>query len=1781
MFARVFSLFLLLAVLAMATLSGQGMRTPLQAWLFDDGSGTTVNPWVGDESGSFQYGNATSGSPTPVTGTPGSLGPNWWSASGGASNVPTSLQFNYAGSDAVYFDQNDAYIDFAGLANTLNGSQEVTFQFWIYSTANSVNDGAFFTGRSNAEGGSDSWGSRHDVDGLFGGDDDVFKFSLGINDNEDVDEFQAESSDGTALVQTWQHVIMSWEDGVDLRVWIDGVEETFPSFNDFPTDGVISNQEVFWLGTGPKQYWLGVMDDIAVWQVALTPEEVAKVNNNALIAFNFWDNEKSGDSTWQAGLDVNWLGDQNPLANTDVFFGIDPPAPVAQNVQLVGDQTVRSINFDAPFAYRLYDETIILEEDMSKGYSTVAEGISINMTDRNSEAGDPSPDHTIDSDLELRGDLEILNTTAGSLVINGDMSEDATARDLSKTGSGRLVLAGDNTFSGDVTVTAGTLEVQSDTGLGDGGGISNTTVQDGATLAVSGNINVDADETYALTGQGVGNEGALVNESGFNVLQGAVSLVGDTTINSKSGDLLLTGVISDTGGLTKTGSGEVTLGGANTFTGGVTVQEGVLAITNSSALGDLSQTTTVEDGATLELESGGLTVANQISLAGQGNGSQAALNLSSGTSSVSGDITLADDASVGASGSSTLTLSGVISDGGSAYDLNKEGTGTVVLSGTNTYTGDTTVEAGTLQLSGGNAIVDSNLVTVDSGATLDLNGSSETIGQLTGSGNVELSSGSSGTLTIDDNTLAGSTFDGVISDGGAAAGNLILDGSSTVTLTGANTFTGTTIVNGGTLQLTGGDNRLSTSSSLVLNNGTLALGSINQTVLDLDINTSATIDFGSNVATLTATSISDLGSETITVDNWIGNPLGGGSSQWLTSTDLSAGGGPTFLSNINFTEWGVGALQLPSGEIVPDIANKFTWIDPATSEWRNTGGDATPNWITETGTNGTPNNRAHTAIFADVAPLDNTATIFADRRMRALIFDTDNDLLINADQTSDELIFQAPSGVDFTHMILEGTGAQEVDARIRVEDTLIITNNSTAALGLDIDGRIQLRGDNDLKVTGAGTTQIDGRIREHSSASNLEKAGTGTLILNNNSNDYAGTTTLEGGTLSLGASNALGAASSDVIIGTSSTPSTADLTLVLNMDGVTLNRDLDVNDFGNNVTLGGNHASGTNTFSGDINLDRDVILSSENAGAVTEFSGAFANTDAGLTKEGAGTVLLTGQNLNNGDLIINEGILQVNQTSGNGALDDVVDVSLANTAGATFELLADETISSLAGGGSTGGNVDLNGNRLTLGTASEAQTDTEFAGSITGTGGITKREDGTFTLSGDSDYSGETILNEGTIVVASDNALGDSVSQTTTDVADGAVLALDGSGGDLTVDNERLEIGGTGIGGAGALQNLAGDNTWSGPVDFTGDPTINVAADSLTLSGTVSGSSSEDLTKNGTGDLILSGGNTFQGALTINEGVVRAQSSSALGNTGTGTTVNSGGSLVIDGYGLSLGESVTLNGTGTGSEAALQNEGGNNTLTGSVTLGDNATVGAEAGTRLTLDGVVSDGANDFDFTKVGDGTVVLSATNTYSGDTIVRAGTLETAQNNAISNSSVLQVDSGATFDLNNNTETVANLRGGGTIDLGSGELTFGADDNATLVQGNVTGSGDLVKEGFGVTTFQGTSDFTGDLTLEEGTIILDNSSGEAISQASSVIVRDGGTLLLSEDNQLGDAVDLVLGGGASSDPATFSVSGVTDTLGTLTLNEDAILNMPNTGGSITFGDFAPSSNDIIIENWD
>jgi autotransporter-associated beta strand protein len=338
---------------------------------------------------------------------------------------------------------------------------------------------------------------------------------------------------------------------------------------------------------------------------------------------------------------------------------------------------------------------------------------------------------------------------------------------LNKAGAGTLVLNGDNSFTGGVTINGGTISAGHNNALGTG-----TFTVLGSTLDIQNGITI-------------GNATDLQANLDINVGPGATGTHA--------------GTISSTGafGINKIGAGTLVVSGTNTYTGATHVDAGTLRAGAANAFSAFSAHN-VALNAILDLNNLNQTVG---SLAGAGNVALGTATLTAG------------------SNNSSTTFSGVMSGTGG---FTKQGTGTQTFSGANTYGGATNVSAGTLQTGAANAFSAFSAHNVALNALLDLNNFSQTVGSLAGAGNVALGNA---TLTTggDDSSTA---FSGVMS----GSGGFTKQGAGTQTFSGANTYQGATNVNAGALQAGAANAFSAFSAHSVALNAILDLNNFSQTV---------------------------------------------------------------------------------------------------------------------------------------------------------------------------------------------------------------------------------------------------------------------------------------------------------------------------------------------------------------------------------------------------------------------------------------------------------------------------------------------------------------------------------------------------------------------------------------------------------------------------------------------------------------------------------------------------------------------------------------------------------------------------------------------------------------------------------------------------------------------------------------------------------------------------------------------------------------------------------------
>ncbi|HBJ7590227.1 TPA: autotransporter-associated beta strand repeat-containing protein, partial [Salmonella enterica subsp. enterica serovar Derby] len=1105
--------------------------------------------------------------------------------------------------------------------------------------------------------------------------------------------------------------------------------------------------------------------------------------------------------------------------------------------------------------------------------------------------------------------------------------------------------------------------------------------------------------------------------------------------------------IGGTGSVVKSGDKTLTLSGANSYTGGTTISGGTLVATNVEALGSGD----VTDNATLELNTGG-TFDNVISGSGQVVKSGDEMLTLSGANSYTGGTTISGGtlvaSNVEALGSGDVTDNATLElNTGGDFDNAISGSGQVVksgddaltLSGNNSYTGGTLISDGTLVASNVEAL-GSGDVTND--AVLELNTGGDFDNAISGSGQVVKSGDKTLTLsgansytggtTISGGTLVASNVEalgsGDITDnatlelntGGdfdnaiSGSGQVVKSGDETLTLSGTNTYTGGTTISGGTLIATH-VNALGTGA--IDNRASLLLDASGQfAVTDLTTESGGNTEIGAG-STLQATTLTQKSDSTLTINlnSNTADPVIHAASQVSLAGTLDITGVGDVLDSDPASTDDLDTFTLIASD--KTIAGDFEKLTVA-------GMDADlADFITVDGRiDDTGKQYELTTALTWYADRDDAVT---DAHGTFNLTNADgsfavNTVLENVDATLDP---DSATGWDGTSLIKQGAGTLILNAENTYTVGTTISGGTLVATNVDALGSGDVTDDATLELNTGGT--FDNAI---SGSGQVVKSGDKMLTLSG-TNSYSGGTLISGGTLVATNVDALG--SGDV---------TDDATLELNTGGTFDNA---ISGSGQVVKSGDDTLtlSGSNTYTGGTIISGGTLVAS--------------NVEA----------LGTGDVTNDAVLELNTGGDFDNAISGSGQVvksgDETLTLSGSNTyTGGTL----------ISGGTLVASNVEaLGSGDVTNDAVLELNTGGDFTNAISGSGQVVKSGDETLTLSGANSYTGGTLISGGTLIASNVEALG------TGDVTDNAVLELN-TGGDF--DNA--------ISGSGQVEKsgdetltLSGANSYTGGTLIssgtlvandvnalgTGDVTDNAVLE-LNTGGTFDNaiSGSGQVVKSGDETLTLSGSNTYTGGTTINDGTLIATSVDALGSGDVTDNavleLNTGGDFdnAISGSGQvvkSGDETLTLSGTNSYTDGTLIS-GGTLVATNLEALGtgdvtNNATL--ELNTGGTFDNAISGSGQ---VVKSGDDALTLSGSNTYTGGTTISGGTLIATS-----------VDALGSGDVTDN--AVLELNTGGTF------------DNA------ISGSGQVVKSGDKTLTLSGSNTYTGGTTISGGTLIASN----------------------------------------------------------------------------------------------
>lgn len=490
--------------------------------------------------------------------------------------------------------------------------------------------------------------------------------------------------------------------------------------------------------------------------------------------------------------------------------------------------------------------------------------------------------------LDLNGGHRTIRVDANSATVSGLIrNSSATAAGLVKTGPGSLRLTQANSFDGGVTVAGGALVIAADGALGTG--------------------------DVTLSG------GALQAEGAPRTVASRVWLASNSSLSGTQ-RLTLTGTLAGSGALSKSGSAVVELAAANTFTGNVTVNSGVLRVLHAQALGATTGGVTVTGNSHLELGDGititgeSITVSSTTGGVGDGSPTSNRGGLQAGVNARAewaGNVTLgANQARLGVQEGGHLVISGTITGaiGTSDVRLSGEltGSGGLMLSGSgNTWSGQTEIVRGTVFLGIDNALPVDTILDIHftnsnnvEYAGVDLNGFNQTVASLRNEGN----SGLNAELTNRSRSLSTFTIaeTGTITYGGLISGNLALvkTGAGITTLSQANRFTGGLTILEGTVRA--GNASAFAQGDVSVHGGASAAGKLDLNNVSPVIN--ALNGNAGTVAALIANESSTAGTRTLTV--------GANHGSGRYAGDLINNSGGAALGVLAFAKIGTGTQTL-------------------------------------------------------------------------------------------------------------------------------------------------------------------------------------------------------------------------------------------------------------------------------------------------------------------------------------------------------------------------------------------------------------------------------------------------------------------------------------------------------------------------------------------------------------------------------------------------------------------------------------------------------------------------------------------------------------------------------------------------------------------------------------------------------------------------------------------------------------------------------------------------------
>lgn len=470
----------------------------------------------------------------------------------------------------------------------------------------------------------------------------------------------------------------------------------------------------------------------------------------------------------------------------------------------------------------------------------------------------------------------------------------------------------------------------------------------------------------------------------------------------------------------------------------------------------------------------------------------------------------------------------------------------------------------------------------------------------------------------------------------------------------------------------------------------------------------------------------------------------------------------------------------------------------------------------------------------------------------------------------------------------------------------------------------------------------------------------------------------------------------------------------------------------------------------------------------------------------------------------------------------------------------------------------LSGNR-TIATTSGNIT---LGGTISGAFNLVKTQGNTLTMNTAGSSFSLFQINTGTARLGVNDALptgaGVTFATATTAILNlngktqalGAAITVAGTAGTVTISDT---VGGLLKLGGNVVQNVTSSPTVniSAPLDLNGATRnfqLNNPSGVVTVSGPISNSTgTAGIGKTGTtGELILSGVNTFNGNTTVTAGLLTIGNSLALQNSTLATTGSIASTGVTNGLKTTV-TNITLGGLSGDKNLTSLFDASNGY--GTVT---NVTLNPGTGTDITYTGVIADGAAGMTLTKTGAGKQTLNAVNLYTGGTFLSGGGTLNYSNSSALSSGPISYTGGAVLQAGIAT-TLANAINVNFAGVGS----IGTNGFDTTLSGPITGNGSLAKTGGGILTLTGAEANTiaGGFRVGSNGGRLVVADGKSLTNTGPVTVLSGGSLDYSKNitgNDLTNAI--TLSGPGDGTLGALNLRGNANATGTITLDADATI---------------------------